>query len=265
MRIALAWVALGAAVLSGCSDGGNAPTDNNQIPTPIAQAAPAGQAAGQPGTLEPAAIPPSPPPIAQEPPGAAVALKVPQGSGFDFYVLSLSWSPAYCASQGSDADPRQCNTAKPLGFIVHGLWPQYERGSPDYCGGSDPTRAEIDSVRDLTPSPGLLRHEWEKHGSCSGLSVRDYYKVMRAARQKVTVPAQFANPQQGFSIPAQTIEQAFIRANPGLNAQSIAAACPQNDFAEIRICLDMALNFRACPEVDRAGCRSQSVSIEPMP
>ena len=189
---------------------------------------------------------------------------MPQGTGFDFYVLSLSWSPAYCAREGRDADPRQCRAAKPFSFIVHGLWPQYERGSPDYCDAGQPSRSEIDSVLDLTPSPGLLRHEWEKHGSCSGLSPRDYFTVMRAARQKVSVPAQFSNPQRLFSLTAQQIEQAFIRANNGLTAQSMAVACPQNDFAEVRICMDKSLNFRACPEVDRAGCRSQSVSIEPV-
>ena len=211
----------------------------------------------------------APVPIAQQvqPPANQTAKNievVPQGSGFDFYVLALSWSPAYCAREGRDADPRQCQSSKPFGFIVHGLWPQYERGSPDYCDGKKPTRSEIDSVLDLTPSPGLLRHEWEKHGSCSGLSVRDYYTVMRLARDKVKIPAQFNNPRQEFSLSAQAVEQAFIRANSGLTAQAIAGACPQNEFAEVRICLDKALNFRACPEVDRAGCRAQSVSIEPI-
>lgn len=241
MRLSVSIVTLCALVcLSSCSD--SAPTnDSTSAPVPIAQQVqPQAQTAAQP------------------------AKAVPQGSGFDFYVLALSWSPAYCAREGRDADPRQCQSSKPFGFIVHGLWPQFERGSPDYCDAGNPSRSEIDSVLDLTPSPGLLRHEWEKHGSCSGLTARDYYKVMRLAREKVTIPAQFNNPRQSFRLSAQALEQAFIRANPGLTAQSIAAACPQNDFAEVRICLDKALNFRACPEVDRAGCRSQSVSVEPM-
>lgn len=189
---------------------------------------------------------------------------VPQGSGFDFYVLALSWSPAYCAREGRKADPRQCNVSKPYGFIVHGLWPQYERGAPDFCDAGNPSRSDIDSVLDLTPSPGLIRHEWEKHGSCSGLSAKDYFSVMRAARNKIQTPPQFNNPRQAVKLSAQQVKQAFIRANPDLTAQAIAGACPQNNFAEVRICMDKALNFRACPEVDRAGCKSQSVTIEPM-
>lgn len=241
MRLPSIFLALGALFsLSACSDSGPS-TDTAPAPVPIAQQV---QTQAKPEAFDDAVV--------------------PQGSGFDFYVLALSWSPAYCAREGGDADPRQCNASKRFGFIVHGLWPQYERGSPNYCSTGNPSRSEIDSVLDLTPSPGLLRHEWEKHGTCSGLSVRDYYKVMRHARDKVKIPAQFNNPRQEFRLSAQALEQAFIRANSGLTAQAIAGACPQNAFAEVRICLDKALNFRACPEVDRAGCRSQSVSIEPI-
>jgi ribonuclease T2 len=58
---------------------------------------------------------------------------LPSGADFDFYVLALSWSPSYCASKGGDADPEQCGLAKPPGFTAHGLWPQFERGSPQNC------------------------------------------------------------------------------------------------------------------------------------
>ena len=50
---------------------------------------------------------------------------------FDYYVLALSWSPQYCAGPGARGDP-QC--ARPYGFVVHGLWPQHERGWPEDCG-----------------------------------------------------------------------------------------------------------------------------------
>ena len=46
---------------------------------------------------------------------------------FDFYVMALSWSPDYCASNGSN-DPQQCSIGKKLDFVLHGLWPQYESG-----------------------------------------------------------------------------------------------------------------------------------------
>src|SRR5580692_9741169 len=49
---------------------------------------------------------------------------------FDYYLLSLSWSPAFCLSSPGAAE---CNGPRRFGFIVHGLWPQYERGWPQNC------------------------------------------------------------------------------------------------------------------------------------
>src|SRR5664279_6001869 len=48
---------------------------------------------------------------------------------FDFYVLSLSWSPSFCeqASERGNGgrSGAQCG-GRPFSFVVHGLWPQYE-------------------------------------------------------------------------------------------------------------------------------------------
>ncbi|CAB3778800.1 Ribonuclease [Paraburkholderia ultramafica] len=41
---------------------------------------------------------------------------------FDYYVLSLSWSPDYCS--GNAQDTQQCGPTKRFGFVPHGLWPQ---------------------------------------------------------------------------------------------------------------------------------------------
>lgn len=195
-------------------------------------------------------------------PAHAKPASVPIGSGFDFYVLSLSWSPAYCAIEGRKADPAQCSAPKPFRFIVHGLWPQFERGYPQDCGGSDlPGREDIRSVIDLTPSPGLLRYEWDKHGSCSGLSPHDYYAVMRAARQNVVIPAQF-NGSGAFALTPQEVETGFARANPGLSPPAMATVCEDGLLTEVRICFTKSLEFRSCPEVDRRSCRARSVTIE---
>jgi ribonuclease T2 len=218
--------------LAGCNDNAN----QTSVPTPIGDVASMGSKSN-----------------------------IPLGNGFDFYVLSLSWSPHYCASKGGKGDAQQCGAAKPFGFIVHGLWPQNERGYPEYCATSkEPTRDEIRSVLDLTPSYGLVRHEWEKHGTCSGLLPAQYFIAMRAARQAVTIPPQFANIKRAISLSANQIENSFTQSNSGLNSQSIAVDCDRQKLAEVRICFTKTMQFRACPEVDRAGCRSQSLTIEPI-
>src|SRR6188768_4245397 len=52
---------------------------------------------------------------------------------FDFYVLALSWSPSYCEQAGDRKSAQQQCGARPFSFVVHGLWPQYERGFPEFC------------------------------------------------------------------------------------------------------------------------------------
>jgi ribonuclease T2 len=44
---------------------------------------------------------------------------------FDYYVLSLSWSPSFCEASGErGAPPQQQCGARAYSFVVHGLWPQ---------------------------------------------------------------------------------------------------------------------------------------------
>lgn len=184
-----------------------------------------------------------------------------RSGGFDFYVLSLSWSPTYCATKGSRADPAQCGTQQPRGFVVHGLWPQYERGFPSDCAvtGRSPTRAQIDGVLDLMPSPGLVRHEWRRHGTCTGLDPSSYFRQIRTAAERVRVPDAFAAGDARIETSPAAVEEAFVAANPSLRPSMIAVQCQGRLLNEVRICMTKDLRFRPCAEVDRRACRSGAV------
>src|SRR5262245_56191532 len=115
---------------------------------------------------------------------------------FDYYVLALSWSPSYCEAR-QDRSPnrtldRQCG-GRPFSFVVHGLWPQYDRGFPSYCQVPAPrlNRNIVGSMLDLMPSPRLIFHEWDQHGTCSGLSPRAYFDGVRKARAGVKIPPEY--------------------------------------------------------------------------
>src|SRR5690349_19561279 len=80
---------------------------------------------------------------------------------FDFYVLALSWSPSYCEAakeRAPDRTPQQQCTARPYHFVIHGLWPQYERGFPRDCQVPAPrlNRNIVSSMLDVMPSPRLV-------------------------------------------------------------------------------------------------------------
>lgn len=196
-------------------------------------------------------------------PAAALAADVP--GRFDFYLLSLTWSPSYCAAEGGARGDAQCETGRRYGFLVHGLWPQYERGYPEDCPTSlAPSKTDIAGVSDLMPADGLVRHEWRKHGACSGLAPADYLKAIRTARGKVQIPADFQNIDGYKSVSPAEVEAAFVAANPGLAADGIAVSCDGRRLREVRICMTRDLGFRSCDEVDRRACRADRVIMPPV-
>ena len=188
---------------------------------------------------------------------------------FDFYVLSLSWSPSFCeeASErgNSGRSQAQCG-GRPFSFVVHGLWPQYERGFPEYCERPSPRleRNIMTSMLDLMPAPGLIFSEWDKHGTCSGLGARAYFEAIRKARAAVKIPEEFLQLSEPKTIAPSEIEDDFVKANPGLSTASMAVICNRNRLSEVRICMSKDLQFRACEDIDRHGCRRDQVLMPPM-
>jgi len=185
---------------------------------------------------------------------------------FDYYVLALSWSPSYCARAGRSADPMQCRATRPFRFVLHGLWPQYERGYPEFCRlpqGSDLSRETIDGMLDLMPSRGLVRHQWRKHGSCSGLDPEAYFDLSRRAFARVKIPAAFTATTAGGQVSPDAVETAFRLANPGLRDNAIAVTCEGGRLSEVRVCLTRDLQFRSCRWVDRRGCTQRQIHVPP--
>lgn len=194
--------------------------------------------------------------------GAADARAGGRAGDFDFWVLTLSWSPSFCEAEGAARGDAQC--ARPFAFVVHGLWPQWNRGFPADCPTREPepTRAEVDAMLDIMPSPGLVRHEWRKHGTCSGLSARSYFKVIRALHDKLRIPEDFREPRSPAVVETRAIERAFMAANKGLDAPEISVQCDARRLREIRICLKKDLSaFSECPEVERRDCRLDRVYV----
>ena len=188
---------------------------------------------------------------------------------FDFYVLSLSWSPSFCAAaaerDGNRAPALQCGQ-RPYAFVVHGLWPQYDRGFPESCQVPAPRLDHriISSMLDLMPAPHLIFNEWDKHGTCSGLAPSAYFEAVRKARAAVKIPPQFVDLQELLNVTPAEVEDAFVKANPDLSPNSMAIVCDKKRLTEVRICLSKELTFRDCAEVARRSCRRDRLIMPPM-
>jgi ribonuclease T2 len=183
---------------------------------------------------------------------------------FDFYVLSLSWSPTFCASAKGNRNDQQCGLDKSFRFIVHGLWPQYEKGYPEFCPVSAPERVPRslgEPLFDIMPSMGLIGHQWRKHGTCSGLDQRAYLAKIREAHDSVRIPTDFSEAGSELSLSPDQVEEKFLAANPGMSSKGISTSCRGRQFQEVRICLTRDLKFRDCEEVDRDSCTAALVTL----
>jgi ribonuclease T2 len=191
-----------------------------------------------------------------------------QPGQFDFYVLALSWSPSFCEAAGERGTPPQQQCAgRPYSFVVHGLWPQYETGFPEFCQVPAPRldRNIVSAMLDLMPAPRLIFHQWDKHGTCSGLNPRVYFETLRKVRALVKIPDAYIDPKQLLTVAPDEVEEAFVNANAGLTRDAIAVTCDSRRLHEVRICVGKDFRFRSCPEIDtRGACRRDKVVMPPV-
>lgn len=180
---------------------------------------------------------------------------------FDYYVLSLSWSPTWCATQGGRRDAEQCAAPRPYGFVVHGLWPQYAKGGyPAQCAAPRPLSPDlVESLLPLMPSRALIEHEWRRHGTCDGAAPEDYFAATRRAAERVRIPDPLARPSQPRTLSVREVEALFAAANPGLEGEAVAVVCRGRHAAEVRVCLDRNLDFRPCGRDVRDRCKGDAL------
>ncbi|MFN3144455.1 MAG: ribonuclease T2 family protein [Paracoccaceae bacterium] len=183
---------------------------------------------------------------------------------FDYYVLSLSWSPTWCALEGEARGSPQCD--RPLGWVLHGLWPQYERGWPANCPTvhRNPSRTQTEAMADIMGTSGLAWYQWQKHGRCSGLAAEDYYRLARLAYERVNRPEVLRKLDRPVKLPASVIEEAFLQANPGLTADMLTITCKDGRIQEARLCLTRDLTPRPCAPDVRRDCTMTNALLDPI-
>ncbi len=195
---------------------------------------------------------------------------------FDYYVLSMSWSPSFCmredrrrSGRGRDTD-RQCAPGRRLGFVLHGLWPQFRRGWPSDCRGAKRfvPDAVIREVLDVMPAKGLVIHEWRKHGTCSGLSPRAYFGLAEELFRRIRIPEAWRAPARPLKRTPEQIRAEFARANPGFTREMFAPVCrgrgEKATFTELRVCFTPTGHPSRCGINERGRCRARIVTVPPV-
>jgi ribonuclease T2 len=183
-----------------------------------------------------------------------------QPGQFDYYVLSLSWAPTYCLTHAQDSE--ECS-GKGYGFVLHGLWPQYDGGGyPENC----PTQFELSSGaaakgRTIYTSERLMHHEWQEHGTCSGLDAREYFNTADRATAVVKIPTTMETPRADQKLTAEGIASLFHGANPQLPEGAMTVACNRGELSEVRVCLTRDLKPRSCGHAVHSNCPRVPLNI----
>lgn len=185
---------------------------------------------------------------------------------FDYYVLSLSWSPNWCALEGDARGSPQCEDGAGFGWVLHGLWPQNERGWPSFCRTTarDPSRQQTAAMADIMGTSGLAWYQWKKHGRCAGLDATTYYETARRAYEAIIRPEVFRKLARPVTLPATLIEEAFLKANPSLTPDMITVTCKQGYVQEARICLTKDLQPRQCGADVIRDCTMPNAQFDPI-
>jgi ribonuclease T2 len=183
---------------------------------------------------------------------------------FDFYLLNLSWAPAYCANNSGNTTSSECDPAHHFGFVVHGLWPENNNGSyPQNCGAASPvSQAIVQQMLVIMPSQSLIQHEWAKHGTCTGLAAQDYFNQIQTAFHQVQIPPEYRNPTSAVTASPGEIEQKFATAN-NAPAGAFRVVCSKSDL-DVEACLTKDLQYRACGQSLR-DCSVGQVTLPPVP
>ena len=193
------------------------------------------------------------------------ALQAQVRARFDYYLLSLSWAPEFCAQSGeAAANPRECAPGLRTRFIVHGLWPESNEGkSPESCGPAKTvSKGLVNDLMAYMPSPALIQYEWAAHGTCSGLNQDEYFTKVLLARAAVQIPVQLTSIGATETESPAQIETQFAGANPSFPKGAIRTACRDGALTEVRVCLDKELKARACT-ASAGECTAPTLTIRP--
>jgi ribonuclease T2 len=194
---------------------------------------------------------------------AARSKKTPAGD-FDYYVLSLSWAPDFCAQSGSKGTAAECGAGRHVGFVVHGLWPQDNAArGPENCGNASPVaRSIVTLMLKYIPTASLIQHEWATHGTCSALSASDYFAAMRQARDSVEIPSQLSSLNAQTTLSPAQIEKDFAAANVKFPAAAFHSTCSAGMLQEVRVCFTKGISPQACT-ANAGECASAAMIILP--
>ena len=119
-------------------------------------------------------------------------------------------------------------------------------------------------MADIMGTGGLAWHQWKKHGVCSGLGSAAYYELSRKTHASVKRPEIFRKLTKDILLPASVVQDAWLKANPNLEADGITITCKKGHIQEAQICLSRDLKPVPCGQDVVRDCRMKDAVFTPV-
>ena len=188
---------------------------------------------------------------------------------FDFLVLSQTWQPFFCSTMSNMPGCASPTDYMKTQFTIHGLWPdKLNNNHPAFCSNVDLSDDDVDAagrddvtkywpdVKNGEGSTQFAQNEWSKHGTCSGLSGRDYLRQALDLHIKIGTNEIISN-NVGGQVSSNDVRTAY-----GTNMASLV--CKGGALSELRTCYDKTYAQIVCPlnvlKQDNCG-RNKQISV----
>jgi ribonuclease T2 len=113
-------------------------------------------------------------------------------------------------------------------------------------------------------SGGLAWYQWQRHGRCAGLDPADYFALARIAYAQIVRPDVLNRIEAPLRLPAEVVEEAFLRDNPDLTDDGLTVTCKSGHVHEVRICITRELEPRDCAADIRRDCTVADALLLPI-
>jgi ribonuclease T2 len=110
--------------------------------------------------------------------------------------------------------------------------------------------------------PGnLYRHEWEKHGVCSGMSESDYFQKVATLYHQFVIPVKDTGQDQ--KIAPSALRKQLAKSNPGWMPSSFSIQDKGNSLVAVRVCMSRSFEPVSCPR--HGDTRNTPITIRARP
>jgi ribonuclease T2 len=183
------------------------------------------------------------------------------------FTLIIRMTPAACALDPELQKLRQCQD----GFTLTISSLQAERASGkrlENCSRDQTSLSPLQErvVERVMPDKQLRDEDWQRNGSCTGMTPTLYFRTIATYAQRLKIPSELASPRDTVLTKSYIINK-LQQLNPGLTDKSILLRCTAESgrefpvLTELRSCYNTQGQYDACPVYIKSNCPSSVVIL----